>query len=103
MNDYPIPEWKHTSADPMPDCLNCITLAICKSHLSTATCYDEAMCAVDDLTKKCSLLHNYATKRTVLNPTTNQELTFYRLDENRAVTIFKVIIPKKETKVKVMQ
>lgn len=88
---------------PKPPCENCITLAMCKSYLSKATNYTEAMTCIEELSLKCSLLCNYVMKElTYKNQRVKSESTVFKyrtIEENRAVTAFKQILPDNKVKV----
>ena len=85
----------------IPDCNNCITLAICKPILQQATCYDESMMAIEELANRCSIMYNCVMKIVTTQKGTDYELSYYSLDENKAVIAFKQIIP--DNRVKVLQ
>lgn len=89
----------HRNNAPIPDCQNCITLAICKAHISTATNFDECMIAIDKLTKKCSILFNYTMDHLFIYDNIklrgNPIRTYFSLNEDRAVQVFEIIIPRK--------
>lgn len=85
---------------PVPDCNNCIAYALCKSHLSTCTNYDESLLAIDDLTNKCSILFDYVTdniyavEKDEYLPGTSIR-SFFTTNEERAIEVFETIIPRK--------
>ena len=84
----------HDNNAPIPDCLNCITFAICKSKLSTCRNFDESMIAMDELTNKCSILFRYAMDHYHINNPANGIRSYFTLNEDRAIKVFEIIIPR---------
>lgn len=86
----------------IPQCKECITLAVCKGQLSQVRNYDEAMMAVDELAKRCSLANDYVMdliEHVTQSPMNNQDTFKYiTLNESRAAELFELIIPRKTPK-----
>jgi len=103
MNQSNVNTKPYKSNAPIPNCQQCITLPICKAHISTATNFDESMIAIDQLTNKCSIIFDYTMDMVFIRETIDTAYplpksvmrSYFSMNEDRAIQVFEIIIPRK--------